>query len=37
MNIKSPVFFLLNTKCNVISDEIGVPLGSNILMKKELN
>ncbi|RAP43720.1 DUF89 domain-containing protein [uncultured Methanosphaera sp.] len=37
MTIKSPVFFLLNTKCNVISDEIGVPLGSNILMKKELN
>ncbi|OED30477.1 DUF89 domain-containing protein [Methanosphaera sp. WGK6] len=37
MTIEKPVFFLLSTKCNVISNEIGVPLGSSVVIKKNLN
>jgi len=36
MQVDSPIFFLLNTKCNVISSEIGVKLGSSICYKKDL-
>lgn len=32
-NIKTTIFYLLNTKCQVISDEIGVPLGSSVIIK----
>lgn len=35
MNTKSPIYYLLNTKCQVISDEIGVPLGSSIIYKNK--
>ncbi len=35
MKLEKPVFFLLNTKCQVISSEIGVDLGSNVIIKKE--
>ncbi len=37
MHIETPVFFLLTTKCNVISREIGVPLGSPVIVKKNLS
>ncbi len=37
MHIKTPVYFLLTTKCNVISREIGVPLRSPVILKKNLN
>ncbi|RAP45157.1 MAG: hypothetical protein BZ135_06385 [Methanosphaera sp. rholeuAM6] len=37
MSIKSPVYFLLTTKCNVISREIGVPIRSPIILEKDLN
>lgn len=37
MHVKSPVFFLLTTKCNVIAKEIGVPVGSSIIVEKKLN
>lgn len=33
MEVKTPIYFLLNTKCNVISEEIGVPLRSNVIIK----
>lgn len=36
MSFKTPVFFLLTTKCNVISREIGVPTGSPVILKKYL-
>ena len=35
MEIDTPIYYLLNTKCNVISSEIGVKLGSSICMKKD--
>lgn len=34
MNIKSPIFYLLTTKCQVISSEIGVKLGSSIILNQ---
>ncbi len=37
MKIKTPVYFLLTTKCNVISREIGVPLASPVMVKRNLN
>ena len=37
MNIKTPVYFLLNTKCQVISDDVGVPLKSNVVIKRDLS
>lgn len=37
MTVKSPVYFLLTTKCNVISREIGVPIHSPIILKKDLS
>lgn len=37
MHIETPVYFLLTTKCNVISREIGVPLGSPVILKKTLS
>lgn len=37
MNVKSPIFFLLTTKCSVIAKEIGVPVGSSIIVEKKLN
>ena len=37
MKIDSPVFFLLTTKCNVISREIGVGINSPIIVKKNLS
>lgn len=37
MNISTPVYFLLNTKCQVISNEIGVPLKSNVIIKTDLS
>ena len=36
MNINRSVFFLLNTKCQAISDEIGVGLRSSVIIKKDL-
>ena len=36
MYLKTPVYFLLTTKCNVISREIGVPLRSPVILKKFL-
>ena len=36
MYLKTPVYFLLTTKCNVISREIGVPLRSPVILKKIL-
>lgn len=37
MTIDTPVYFLLTTKCNVISREIGVPLNSPLIIEKNLN
>ena len=37
MTIKTPIYFLLTTKCNVISREIGVALGSPVIVKKILS
>lgn len=37
MKIGRTVFFLLTTKCNVISQEIGVKINSPIIMKKNLS
>ena len=36
ININRSVFFLLNTKCQAISDEIGVGLRSSVIIKKDL-
>jgi uncharacterized protein with ATP-grasp and redox domains len=36
MYIETPVYFLLTTKCNVISREIGVPIRSPVILKKYL-
>lgn len=36
MSISRPVFFLLTTKCNVISREIGVPIRSPVILEKYL-
>lgn len=36
MSIETPVYFLLTVKCNVISREIGVPVGSPVILKKYL-
>ncbi|RAP51413.1 MAG: hypothetical protein BZ138_05285, partial [Methanosphaera sp. rholeuAM270] len=36
MSVERPVYFLLTTKCNVISREIGVPLKSPIILEKFL-
>ncbi len=36
MHIQTPVYFLLTTKCNVISREIGVPIRSPVILKKDL-
>lgn len=36
MCIKTPVYFLLTVKCNVISREICVPVGSPVILKKYL-
>lgn len=36
MNVSSPVYFLLTTKCNVISREIGVPIRSPVILEKHL-
>lgn len=36
MTIGRPIFFLLNTKCQTISDEIGVELRSNVIIKKDI-
>lgn len=36
MYIKPPVYFLLTVKCNVITREIGVPVGSPVVLKKFL-
>ena len=33
MDINTPIYYLLNTKCNVISTEIGVELASSICYK----
>ena len=35
MKIDTPIYYLLTAKCNVISSEIGVKLGSSICMKKD--
>lgn len=32
MTINTPIFYLFNTKCNVIAKEIGVDISSNIIM-----
>ncbi|WP_304124616.1 DUF89 domain-containing protein [Methanosphaera cuniculi] len=37
MKVTTPVYFLLNTKCQVISNEIGVPLNSNVVKKTDLS
>jgi uncharacterized protein with ATP-grasp and redox domains len=37
MTIKTPIYFLFTTKCNVISREINVPIGSPIILKKILS
>ncbi len=34
MTVNTPIYFLLTTKCNVISHEIGVPIKSPILLEK---
>ena len=36
MYLKTPVYFLLTVKCNVISREIGVPIRSPVILKKYL-
>ena len=36
MTIGRSIFFLLNTKCQTISDEIGVELRSNVIIKKDI-
>ena len=37
MTIERPVYFLLTSKCCVISREIGVELGSTVILKKYFN
>lgn len=37
MKIETPVYFLLTTKCNVISREIGVDLKSPVILNKSLS
>lgn len=37
MTVDTPVYFLLTTKCNVISREIGVPIKSPVIIEKYLN
>ncbi|MBQ6219429.1 MAG: DUF89 family protein [Methanosphaera sp.] len=36
MHIERPVYFLLTVKCNVISRDIGVPVGSPVICEKLL-
>ena len=35
MTIDTPIYYLLNTKCKVISREIGVEVGSSLCFKKD--
>lgn len=37
MTLSTPVFFLFTTKCNVISRNIGVPVGSPVIVEGDLS